>query len=108
MRGSSWPQVGSIQAAGSSGCVISGLIPSHVDWGSCLLSSLILGVEKTCIRFLCIGDSANGGGGRIEGDGAHVLGGKGLVASSGKTLGPGPSGRPLSVHTSTLDVLVRN
>ena len=84
-RGSRWPQVGSAQAAGSSGYVISGLIPSRVDCGSCLLSSLILGVEKTCIRFLRAGDS-NGGGSRIEGDGARVLGGKGLVASSGKVL----------------------
>lgn len=36
------------------------------------------------------------------------LAGKGLAAASGKSLGPGLSGRSCSVHTSTLDILVRN
>lgn len=108
MLGSSWAQVGSTQAAGSLGCVVSGLVSVCVVWGSCPLFSLILGVERTWIRLLCTGDSADGGGGRVEGDGAGALAGKGLAASSGESLGPGLSGRSCSVHTSTLDILVRN
>ena len=100
--------MGSTQAAGSLGRVASGLISSCAVWGSCPLFSLILGVARRWIRLLCTGDSADGGGGRVEGDGPGVLAGKGLAAASGKSLGPGLSGRSLSVHTSTLDILVRN
>lgn len=76
-----------------------------VEWGWHLLLWGVCEVEGNLYQVIAVRNSANGGGGCIEDNGANMVGGEeGMAIFPGKILGPGLPDRTFSVHVSTLDV----